>query len=52
MAPINGRPFLEYQVDWVKQIGFDRVLLLTGYLGERSEAHFQDGNDPAKGYKW
>jgi D-glycero-D-manno-heptose 1,7-bisphosphate phosphatase len=43
MAPIHGRPFLEYQIDWVKQFGFDRVLLLTGYLGERVQAHFQDG---------
>ena len=43
MVPIHGRPFLEYQIDWVKQFGFDRVLLLTGYLGERIEEHFQDG---------
>mgnify|MGYP001265000915 CR=1 FL=1 len=43
MVPIHGRPFLEYQIEWVKQFGFDRVLLLTGYLGERIEEHFQDG---------
>jgi NDP-sugar pyrophosphorylase family protein len=30
------RPFLEYQIDWVKQFGFDRVLLLTGYHGEQT----------------
>lgn len=43
MVPIHGRPFLEYQIEWVKQFGFDRVLLLTGYLSERIEEHFQDG---------
>lgn len=43
MVPIHGRPFLDYQIDWVKRFGFDRVLLLTGCLGERIEAHFQDG---------
>ena len=43
MVPIHGRPFLEYQIDWVKQFGFDRILLLTGYLGEQIEAHFEDG---------
>jgi NDP-sugar pyrophosphorylase family protein len=44
MVPIHGRPFLEYQIEWVKQFGFDRVLLLTGYLGEQVESHFQDGS--------
>jgi len=43
MVPIHGRPFLEYQIEWVKQFGFHRILLLTGYLGEQIEEHFQDG---------
>jgi NDP-sugar pyrophosphorylase family protein len=44
MVPIHGRPFLEYQIEWVKRFGFNRVLLLTGYLGEQIEAYFQDGS--------
>jgi hypothetical protein len=43
MVPIHGRPFREYQIDWVRQFGFDRILLLTGYLGRRVEEDFQDG---------
>ncbi len=43
MMPIKGRPFLEYQLAWVRRFEFSRVLLLTGYLGEQIESHFQDG---------
>lgn len=40
MAPIKGRPFLEYQLDyWVKQ-GVDRFILATGFMHEKIEAHF------------
>ena len=40
MAPIHGRPFLEYILDWL--IGFDytHVVLSTGYLHEKVEEHF------------
>ncbi len=40
MAPINGRPFLEYLVDyWVGQ-GVDRIVLSVGYKHEIIEQHF------------
>ncbi len=45
MVPINGRPFLEYQVALVRSQGFDDLILLVGYLGEHVEAHFGDGRD-------
>ena len=34
MAPIRGRPFLEYQMDyWIDQ-GISRFILSVGYLNE------------------
>ena len=40
MAPINGRPFLEYQMDyWIAQ-GIDRFILSVGYRKEYIINHF------------
>lgn len=40
MAPIDGRPFLEYQLDyWIGQ-GIDRFVLSVGYRREAVLAHF------------
>ena len=40
MAPVHGRPFLEYLMDyWIGQ-GVQRFILSVGYLGEQIEAHF------------
>jgi D-glycero-alpha-D-manno-heptose 1-phosphate guanylyltransferase len=40
MAPIDGRPFLEHQMDyWVKQ-GVERFILSVGYMSECIKAHF------------
>jgi D-glycero-alpha-D-manno-heptose 1-phosphate guanylyltransferase len=42
MAPVNDRPFLEYQIDyWIGQ-GIDRFILSVGYLWEIIAAHFGD----------
>lgn len=43
MAPVNGRPYLEYLVQQAREQGFHRVLLLTGYKGEMIRSHFGDG---------
>jgi histidinol-phosphate phosphatase family protein len=43
MVPVLGRPFLEYQVEQLREQGFDRVLLLLGYLPEVVREHFGDG---------
>jgi D-glycero-alpha-D-manno-heptose 1-phosphate guanylyltransferase len=40
MALIHGRPFLEYQLDFLIRQGIRRVVLSTGYLGEMVENHF------------
>lgn len=42
MAPINGRPFLEYQLRQIQAAGMKRVILSTGYLGEQVQAYFGD----------
>lgn len=40
MAPIKGRPFLEYQFDyWIAQ-GVNRFILAIGFMHEKVEAHF------------
>jgi histidinol-phosphate phosphatase family protein len=43
MVPILGRPFLEYQIEQLRERGFERVLLLLGYLPEVVQDHFGDG---------
>jgi N-acetyl-alpha-D-muramate 1-phosphate uridylyltransferase len=43
MVPINGRPFLEYEVELLKSQGVDDFVLCVGYLGEQIETHFGDG---------
>ena len=34
MAPIAGRPFLEYQLTFLEQSGIRNVILATGYKSE------------------
>jgi D-glycero-alpha-D-manno-heptose 1-phosphate guanylyltransferase len=40
MAPIAGRPFLEFLLDRLIAAGCQHVVLATGYLHEKVEAHF------------
>lgn len=40
MAPINGRPFLEYQLDLLERWGLKRVILSVGYQKELIRLHF------------
>ncbi|PDT81478.1 HAD-IIIA family hydrolase [Sinorhizobium sp. BJ1] len=44
MVPVLGRPFLEYQIEQLRQEGFERVLLLLGYLPNVVIDHFGDGS--------
>ena len=40
MAPVAGRPFLDWQIDEVARHGFDRITLLAGYkAGQISERY-------------
>ena len=39
LVPVAGRPFLEWQLDWLKRNGVVRVLLAAGYKADVLEAH-------------
>ncbi len=40
MAPVCGRPFLEYQMDWLAKQGVNHVVLAVGYKKECIMEHF------------
>jgi histidinol-phosphate phosphatase family protein len=44
MVPILGRPFLAYQIEQLREQGFERVLLLLGYLPEVVQNYFGNGS--------
>jgi D-glycero-alpha-D-manno-heptose 1-phosphate guanylyltransferase len=43
MAPVNGKPFLEYQLRYLKHFGLSKVIISTGHLAERIRSHFGSG---------
>ncbi len=43
MAPVKGKPFLEYQLRLLEKNGFTRFLLCTGYLSKVIEDYFGNG---------
>lgn len=43
LAPLLGRPFLEYQVDWLRRQGIGRIILCLGYASQAVVDHFGDG---------
>ena len=44
MIEFNGRPFLEYLVEQIREEGFEEILLLLGYLPTSIQDHFGDGS--------
>lgn len=44
MAPIAGKPFLEYLLELLKENGFTKFLLLVGHKKESIIEYFQDGS--------
>src|SRR3989344_320464 len=40
---VNDKPYLEYQIEYLKKFGFLDILLLVGHLGEKIESHFGNG---------
>jgi D-glycero-alpha-D-manno-heptose 1-phosphate guanylyltransferase len=42
MAPVNGRPFLEYILDYLEKNIFTHVVLSVGYKHEIIREHFKD----------
>ena len=45
LIDINGKPFLEHQLDLIKKYDFDEVVLCIGHLGKKIQSHFGDGTD-------
>lgn len=45
LAPINGTPFLEYQIKFLKFYGITDILLCTGYMAYQITEHFGDGRN-------
>lgn len=45
LAPVAGRPFLDWQLVWLKQQGLTEIVLLVGYLKEPIKDRYKDGKD-------
>jgi histidinol-phosphate phosphatase family protein len=43
MIEFHGKPFLEYVIEMLRDHGFDRYLILLGYLPEVIQTYFGDG---------
>jgi D-glycero-D-manno-heptose 1,7-bisphosphate phosphatase len=43
MVLVNGKPFLEYIVELLKNNGIEEIVILLGYLPEKVIEHFGDG---------
>lgn len=43
MVEVDGRPFLEYEIDLLKRNGIGDIVLCLGHLGEQIERHFGGG---------
>jgi N-acetyl-alpha-D-muramate 1-phosphate uridylyltransferase len=45
MVPVNGRPFLEYEVDLLRREGVDDLVVCIGHLGGAIKDHFGNGKN-------
>lgn len=45
LVPVNGRPFADYQLTWLRREGVRRVVYAIGYQGEAIRAFVGDGGD-------
>ena len=43
MVKVLGRPFLEYQLEFLWKSGIRNIILCLGYMGEQIERHFGNG---------
>lgn len=44
MVPINGKPMLEYNIEWAKKNGVTEIMICSGYLSKVIENYFGDGS--------
>lgn len=45
MAPVLGKPVLQYQIESLKSSDIMDIILIIGYLGEAIQEYFGDGRD-------
>lgn len=45
MVKIEGKPILEYQIEWLKKNGIKKIIFACGYLSEKIKEYFGDGKD-------
>lgn len=44
MILLNGKPFLKYLINLLKDNGIREVIILTGYMGDKIKKYFGDGS--------
>lgn len=44
MLPIDGKPVLEYEIGFLKQQGFDEIIITVGHLASNIVDYFSDGS--------
>lgn len=44
MIEVEGKPFLEYQIEYLKKNQITDIILCVGHLSEKIESHFGDGS--------
>lgn len=45
MAPVDGKPFLEYQIKFLKKNNIDDIIFSIGYMSEKIEGYFGNGKN-------
>lgn len=45
MAPIGGKPVLQWQIECLREQGVDDIVLIIGYLGEKIQDFFGEGGE-------
>ncbi len=44
MLPVQGKPILEHQIEWLKKHGFNDIFLCLGYRADKIQEYFGDGS--------
>ncbi len=42
MVPINGKPMIQYHIDWLKRYGVRKIIVACGYKWERIKQHYKN----------
>lgn len=40
MVPVNGKPMLQYHIDWLKRFRISRIIVACGYMWEEIKKHY------------